>query len=94
MHVYLAHVIHLSFYYALKMESILYLGFKRNLIRVPWRVGSKEIIRRYKSNCPIFFQPVWHSDPKQLAEWILNDGLNVKVGLQIHKYIWGDNRRK
>jgi 7-carboxy-7-deazaguanine synthase len=28
--------------------------------------------------------------PKQLAEWILGDKLNVRMQLQTHKYIWGD----
>lgn len=27
-------------------------------------------------------------DPRQLAEWILEDRLNVRLGLQIHKFIW------
>jgi 7-carboxy-7-deazaguanine synthase len=27
-------------------------------------------------------------DPQQLAEWILEDGLSVRLGLQIHKFIW------
>ncbi|HEX4606412.1 MAG TPA: radical SAM protein [Candidatus Angelobacter sp.] len=27
-------------------------------------------------------------DPRALAEWILQDGLNVRLGLQIHKFIW------
>jgi 7-carboxy-7-deazaguanine synthase len=27
-------------------------------------------------------------DPKQLVDWILEDGLNVRLGLQIHKFIW------
>jgi len=27
-------------------------------------------------------------DPQQLAEWILADDLNVRLGLQIHKFIW------
>ena len=27
-------------------------------------------------------------DPRQLAEWILADGLDVRLGLQIHKFIW------
>jgi 7-carboxy-7-deazaguanine synthase len=27
-------------------------------------------------------------DPRQLADWILEDGLNVRLGLQIHKFIW------
>ena len=32
------------------------------------------------SNCQL--------DPRALAEWILKDGLNVRLGLQIHKFIW------
>jgi 7-carboxy-7-deazaguanine synthase len=35
---------------------------------------------RDASNCQL--------DPRMLAEWILEDGLNVRLGLQIHKFIW------
>ncbi|HAZ95262.1 MAG TPA: 7-carboxy-7-deazaguanine synthase QueE [Porticoccaceae bacterium] len=28
--------------------------------------------------------------PRQLAEWILADKINVRMQLQTHKYIWGD----
>jgi len=35
---------------------------------------------RDTSNCQL--------DPRVLAEWILVDGLNVRLGLQIHKFIW------
>ncbi len=27
-------------------------------------------------------------DPRELAEWILADGLPVRLGLQVHKFIW------
>ena len=27
-------------------------------------------------------------DPRQLVDWILEDGLNVRLGLQIHKFVW------
>ena len=27
-------------------------------------------------------------DPQTLAEWILADGLNVRLGIQVHKFIW------
>ncbi len=27
-------------------------------------------------------------DPRQLAQWVLEDGLEVRLGLQIHKFIW------
>lgn len=36
--------------------------------------------QRDSSNCQL--------DPRVLAEWILQDGLNVRLGLQIHKFIW------
>jgi 7-carboxy-7-deazaguanine synthase len=35
---------------------------------------------RDSSNCQL--------DPRRLAEWILEDRLNVRLGLQIHKFIW------
>jgi 7-carboxy-7-deazaguanine synthase len=53
---------------------------------------AKKIINKYKPVCTVFFQPVWGINAKQLAEWILNDELNVKLGLQTHKMIWGDKR--
>ncbi len=27
-------------------------------------------------------------DPRELTEWILADGLNVRLGLQVHKFVW------
>lgn len=27
-------------------------------------------------------------DPRELAEWILADGIHVRLGLQLHKFIW------
>lgn len=29
-------------------------------------------------------------DPKSLAEWILDDGIAVRMQLQMHKYLWGE----
>lgn len=40
---------------------------------------------------PVFADPEgkWAAmDPRTLAEWILDDGLRVRLGLQIHKFIW------
>jgi 7-carboxy-7-deazaguanine synthase len=41
-----------------------------------------------------FFSPV-HGDlsSRDLAAWILEDGLPVRLQLQIHKLIWGADRR-
>jgi 7-carboxy-7-deazaguanine synthase len=30
-------------------------------------------------------------EPQQLVAWVLEDGLDVRVQLQLHKYIWGAN---
>ena len=53
---------------------------------------AKGILEKYKPLCTVFFQPVWGKNPKILTKWIINDGLNVKLGLQIHKIIWGEKR--
>lgn len=43
---------------------------------------------------PIFFNPAWGElDPALLADWILADRLPVRLGLQIHKYLWGAGAR-
>jgi 7-carboxy-7-deazaguanine synthase len=42
----------------------------------------------------VLFSPV-HGvlDPAALAQWILQAGLPVRLQLQLHKYIWGDDAR-
>ena len=57
---------------------------------------SKEIYLqrlRQKTN-PVLFSPS-HDDlpPIDLARWILDDGLPVRLQLQLHKYIWEPNVR-
>ena len=40
---------------------------------------------------PVFADPEgkWPGlEPRQLVEWILADGLPVRMGLQLHKFIW------
>jgi len=53
---------------------------------------AKKILTKYKPVCPVFFQPVWKTNPKKLALWILNDGLSVRLSLQVHKIIWGSKK--
>ena len=52
------------------------------------------------SNCPdfpeeqILFSPVSEGiAPSQLAKWILEDNMNVRLHLQLHKIIWPDRKR-
>jgi len=53
---------------------------------------AKKILKKYNPQCTVFFQPVWGMSPKKLASWILNDGLLVRLTLQLHKIIWGEKR--
>lgn len=53
---------------------------------------AKSIIKTYKPKCKIFIQPLWGIDPKDLSTWILNDSLNVRLGLQLHKIVWGNKK--
>ncbi|MFB3922450.1 MAG: radical SAM protein [Terriglobia bacterium] len=42
----------------------------------------------------VIFSPVFGQLPaRELAEWILRDGLEVRLGLQLHKFIWEPNAR-
>lgn len=42
----------------------------------------------------IILSPVFgRMPPRQLAEWILEDGLQVRLGMQMHKFIWDPEAR-
>ena len=42
----------------------------------------------------VLFSPVHGElDPKLLSEWVIADGLDVRVQLQVHKYIWSPETR-
>ena len=52
---------------------------------------SRALIRERKldERCPVLFSPV-HGvlDPGELGKWILDDGLPVRLQVQLHKYLW------
>ena len=51
------------------------------------RIDADHLERR----CPILMSPVHgRLDPAQLAEWILRDRMPVRMQLQLHKLIWGE----
>jgi 7-carboxy-7-deazaguanine synthase len=55
-----------------------------------------EVLNRYQlpRRFTVLFSPVFGvMDPKQLAEWVLEDGLAVQLQLQLHKYIWHPEAR-
>ena len=53
---------------------------------------AREFIRENRLDelvCAVHFSPVTDAlDPRLLSEWILRDGLPVRVNLQLHKIIW------
>jgi 7-carboxy-7-deazaguanine synthase len=54
-------------------------------------VADHRLIERVAA---VLFSPVHGElDPKQLAAWILADGLKVRMQLQLHKYIWSPTTR-
>lgn len=51
----------------------------------------RQILVEHKihQRCPVLFSPVWGQiEPAQLAEWILRDGLSVRMQIQLHKLLW------
>ncbi len=60
--------------------------FAKNIVRMI-RLGSS------RSNV-IHFSPVFgRLEPGELAEWMLEDRLDVHLSLQLHKYIWKPDQR-
>lgn len=55
-------------------------------------IFSRKILERNPPRCKVVFQPVGGLDLRDLAERVLEDRLDVRVLLQLHRYIWGDKR--
>jgi len=51
---------------------------------------AKRVLRKYRGPATIVLQPVWGSDAGRLADWVIEDRLDVRVMLQAHKLLWGD----
>lgn len=57
---------------------------------------AREVIERYDlvSRCAVIVGPVFGGvEPVDLATWVLEDRLDVRVGLQLHKLIWPTTMR-
>ncbi len=47
--------------------------------------------RGLTDRCTVWFSPSWEQvDPAALAAWILDAGIPVRLQLQLHKLLWGD----
>jgi len=45
------------------------------------------------ARCPVLFSPAWGAlEPATLAEWVLRDGLPVRLQVQLHKLLWQEAR--
>ena len=51
--------------------------------------------RQMEAICPVLFSPAQGLlEARSLADWILEDGLNVRFQLQLHKLLWGNMQGK
>lgn len=60
--------------------------------RVDYEWG-RAVLRQHRldERCPVLFSPVQGElDPGSLAEWILADRLPVRMQVQLHKILWGN----
>lgn len=56
---------------------------------------SKQKITEFNlsDRCEILFSPIHGKlEPAQLADWIVADNLPVRMQIQLHKYLWGDEQ--
>jgi 7-carboxy-7-deazaguanine synthase len=59
-------------------------------------IFTKEIIERYELDrrATILISPAWGTiDLKDIADWVSGSGLDIRLQLQLHKYIWGPEAR-
>jgi 7-carboxy-7-deazaguanine synthase len=57
---------------------------------------SEAVVRRHglEHRASVLFSPAWGQvDPKDLARWLLESGLDARLSLQIHKVVWGADAR-
>jgi 7-carboxy-7-deazaguanine synthase len=54
---------------------------------------AKAVLVRHRlaECCEVLFSPSYEQlSPTDLAEWILEDRLPVRMQIQLHKYLWGE----
>ena len=54
-----------------------------------------KILENHEVESEVLFSPVYESlRPVELADWILEKKLNVRLQIQLHKILWGDQKGK
>jgi len=54
---------------------------------------ARQVMDKYKLSdiCQVLFSPSYQQlKPGELADWILQDRLPVRMQIQLHKYLWGE----
>ncbi len=57
---------------------------------------SLDVIRRHRleGRVGLLLSPVWGEvEPRELARWILESGVQARLNLQLHKLVWGPEAR-
>ncbi len=61
--------------------------------RMRWE-NIQHITTNLTDRCPVLFSPAFGSqDLRSMAEWILEDRLQVRFQMQLHKFIWDPETR-
>jgi 7-carboxy-7-deazaguanine synthase len=58
---------------------------------------AKQLLAEHGINekCSVLFSPVYSQvNPTELADWILQDKLPVRMQVQLHKILWGETPGK
>jgi 7-carboxy-7-deazaguanine synthase len=56
---------------------------------------ARAVVEKYRlsERCAVLFSPSFGKiEPRELAEWILEDRLPVRFQMQLHKLLWGDEQ--
>jgi 7-carboxy-7-deazaguanine synthase len=79
-----------------RLESLAVLG-PRDQVKVVLCSRSdyewaRDLLQQHAGiRCNVLFSPSWGQlQPRELAEWILADRLDVRLQVQLHKYLWGN----
>ncbi len=57
--------------------------------RTDYEWASRQVIDRSLDRFTVHFSPEFEGmNPRELTEWILADGLPVRLQLQLHKFVW------
>jgi len=76
-----------------EQDEVKFVVGERNDYEFAKEILSSRISKTRISRPPILSPVTQRLDPKNLAEWILDDHLYVRLQLQLHKILWGSDTR-